>query len=260
MNFIIKILTGFLLLPLAFPLSGQDYRFPLDGIRKVVIESPCGIIVRSHKKEELLIKPRDTRSLAQDAEWASTISDTEDAYDSLGQIWESKEGVLMIKDARVEDLEDLEIFLPPHLNISLSTLGIGSLLVDGFTAEVEALSTKGDIDIKNASGPIVAKSNVGDIKVRFVLVNQSGPSSIISSAGDLYIDIAASASANLKFASRAGRIYSDFPEGQSVTKAPLFDLYQLNGGGVEIKLLSSAGNIYLRTKAPAPDSSVLEEK
>ena len=107
-----------------------------------------------------------------------------------------------------------------------------------------------DISLKNVTGPLVISTISGSVNVTFTEISKDKSISIASVSGEVDVTLPAKAGFNLEMGTVSGNMYSDFDFpasnndmrriGGSNIRA------QLNGGGVNLKLVSVSGNIYLR--------------
>jgi len=90
----------------------------------------------------------------------------------------------------------------------------------------------------------------GDINISFSEVSKDKPISIASVSGEIDITVPAKTAMDLEMETISGNMYSDF-DFQAGDK-PIRRVggstvnTQLNGGGVDLKLHTVSGNIYLR--------------
>ncbi|TPN87639.1 DUF4097 family beta strand repeat-containing protein [Aquimarina algicola] len=233
----------------------QDYTHNLQGVKKVKISSATDINIRTHTKKELLIKSEENGQIPEKAKGLKAIFPGGDDNTGYG-INVIKEGeILILKNLKNMHSEEMDIYLPKDINITVENPSIGDLNINGFTSEIEVKSNVGEIKIHNVTGPIVAKSSAGDIEVIFDKINQSSPISLITSSGDVDVSLPSSTPANLSLKASMGEIYTDFdlkiPSGkdnmQVVGGSRSIDT-KINSGGVNISLRCSVGNIYLRKK------------
>jgi lia operon protein LiaG len=117
---------------------------------------------------------------------------------------------------------------------------------------------KGEIDVdvcsgiklKNVTGPLVLSTINGNVDVTFTTVSKDKPISIATINGEIDVTLPAATPANIEMSNISGNMYSDFDfhtddknmkriGGNSVNT-------QINGGGLDIKLHTINGNIYLR--------------
>lgn len=166
-----------------------------------------------------------------------------------------KEGSKLI----VNDLKNyynrgkLSFTFPKNINIIVNTGNLGALNVTGFTSEVEAKTITGNIKMKDVTGPITAHSNVGRVFIEFTKVKQNSPITISSSTSEIDVTMPANTKANLELKTN-GTVYTNFDieipkkNGMNSIGGRQKIVSTLNNGGVQIKLKSSLGNIYLRKK------------
>lgn len=148
------------------------------------------------------------------------------------------------------------IILPKGINVSLdysSPFAHNNIEVKDMEGEVEISSLTADIKCLNVTGPLVLNSTSGDIDVIVSRLNQNSPTSISLISGDLDVTLPENSTANLEMSSITGAIYTDF-EFKTANSGSLRKIggnnieAKINGGGVELNLNCTSGNIYLRKK------------
>lgn len=120
--------------------------------------------------------------------------------------------------------------------------------------EIEATTTHSDVRLENVTGPMTISTVHGDIEGSFSNVNQSNPISIVSSHGDIDLGLPTGTKANLRISTSWGKIYSDLDIKMDSEKSNMKSYSQNNvvgtigGGGVDFKVSSTHGSLYLRKK------------
>ena len=86
------------------------------------------------------------------------------------------------------------IYIPKNMKLRIEDQGWrgGDINIKGLTNEVEAKTQVGDLSFEDVTGPIVAHTLSSDLKIDFNSLNQTSPSSITSTSGDLEITLPAS--------------------------------------------------------------------
>ena len=131
--------------------------------------------------------------------------------------------------------------------------GGSTISISNMDGDLEVTSLNADVDLINVTGPVVANSTSGTIKVVFSNFNQEKPSSISNVSGAVDIALPAAAKSNLNLHSINGEIYTDFDLPKKQTKDGMNKVgfgntikTEINGGGVGIQLNTISGNIYVR--------------
>ncbi|HWK04242.1 MAG TPA: DUF4097 family beta strand repeat-containing protein [Puia sp.] len=108
------------------------------------------------------------------------------------------------------------------------------------------------IKIRNSTGPLVLSNISGAIDVVFNEVNKDKPISIATISGEIDVTIPAKTPVDLEMKTMSGSIYSDFdfPSDDKQMKRIGGSIMntRLNGGGVDLKLTTITGAIFLRKK------------
>lgn len=108
-----------------------------------------------------------------------------------------------------------------------------------------------DITLKNVTGPLVVSTISGNVNVVFTEISKDKPISIASISGEVDVTMPARAGFNLEMGTVSGNMYSDFdfPSGKqgNMERVGGNTIHaKLNGGGIDLRLHSVSGNVYLR--------------
>ena len=124
-----------------------------------------------------------------------------------------------------------------------------NLTLSNLKGEVDA-DVCGNIKLKSVSGPLVLSTINGNVEVTFSTVSKDKPISIATINGEIDVTLPASTPANIEMSNIQGNMYSDFDfhsDDKNMKKVGGGSVHaQINGGGVDIKLRTINGNIYLR--------------
>lgn len=265
-------------------LSAQktEFKYPLSGIKKVVISSDTRINIQVGSTQELIIaQGTNKHNHKHDDNCDSCENDNnsnhfpnkkneakEDKRKGLTAIYPggkddtngygfsvSKEGTtLFIADLKSYlQRRGIGVKLPKNINISVDAGNLGSIYMEGFTGEVEAETNTGRIEMKNITGPITVNTSVGKIDIDFDKVSQKSPITISTSVSEIDVAIPANTKADLELKTQ-GTVYTNFDfetpkkKGMPNVSGRKSIISKLNNGGVKIYIKSSMGNIYLRKK------------
>jgi len=184
--------------------------------------------------------------------------------ESMGLSVEEEENVIQVSAEEGKRAVDLTIQVPYSASLRLSCSDDErGITVEGVSGEIEVESSDGPIVLINVSGPVVADSSDGEIKAVFGKVTPGKPMSFSAMDGDIDITLPADVKASLKMKTDEGQIFTDFdirltPSQQKKEEDERKEgggyrvafekatLGLINGGGVEIQLTTSEGNIYVR--------------
>lgn len=121
-------------------------------------------------------------------------------------------------------------------------------------SEVDINTVHNSIRIDNVTGPVKASTVHGEVEVTFN-ENVKGPVYLASTHGLVDVSLPASTKANVMLSNSHGEIFVDPNLKLEVPKTGDWTKYggskvegKINGGGIDITLASSHGNIYLRKK------------
>lgn len=248
--------TSILLLSLVFATANAqtDYTKSLSGIAWVKIESKADIIIKTHDKNEILIKSGKKKSTPDRAAGLKLVGQYGGTDNTDIGFYVVEDGNnLIVKNLRKS--EKATIYLPKSQNVSAKTTWHGDLKISGFTGEVEANARlNGSIYINDISGPLTANALNGTVEVTFGKVNQTSPISIFTTNGVVDVTLPSNTPGDLSMSSWNGDVYTNFdiakPDKEGMRSVAGRKVTgKINNGGVSIKLNSTNGNIYLRKQS-----------
>jgi lia operon protein LiaG len=125
----------------------------------------------------------------------------------------------------------------------------GTVTIANMSSEVDVNNCH-NIELKGVTGPLVLSTIDGEIKAVFSEVSKDKPISIASISGEIDITLPAKTPVDLEMSDMSGNMYSDFDLQSSEKEMRRVGgnnlKASLNGGGVDFKITSISGNIYLR--------------
>jgi lia operon protein LiaG len=135
------------------------------------------------------------------------------------------------------------------LEIERDCAGTGHTIISNVRNEIDFQGCH-DLDLKNVSGPLVISTISGGVNVAFSELSKDRSISIATVSGSLDVTLPAKAAFNLEMGTVSGSMYSDFDlqsNKDDMRRVGGGDLRaQVNGGGVDVKLTTVSGSIYLR--------------
>lgn len=261
-----------------FIVNGQkkEFTYDLSGITSVKITSDTKILIEATNTKKLVISENKKNHDDDDDFFIGDFEHDQDddrktleektkgltAIYSRGKDNSNGFGLSITKEGNTLNIIDLKshfqrkplsILLPKDVNIAVDTGDLGSLTMTGINSEIEVKTGTGEINMKDVTGPITAHSDVGTINIEFSKVNQTSPITISTNVSEIDVTMPTNTKANLEL-NTSGTVYTNFDieipqkEGLKAVRGGKKILSNLNNSGVQIKLKSSLGNIYLRKK------------
>jgi hypothetical protein len=159
---------------------------------------------------------------------------------------------------------DIDLKVPVGSSLKLETTNLGEIRVDNVSGEIEVENTNGPITLQNVSGTVIASTTNGDIEAVLTRLAPDKPMSFATFNGDVDLTLPADAKASLRLKSQEGDVYSDFDlalkaapvkteesgrsSGRFRVSIERAAIGTINSGGVEMKIETYSGNIYIRKK------------
>ena len=162
--------------------------------------------------------------------------------------------ITIVGTSRSADESKYTIYLPKSLNVRVDyhNWQAGDLTIKGMAGQVEAKAFSNDLELIDVTGPIVAHTLSSNLNVKFTTLAQAAPSSLSSTSGDIEVTLPAATKGTFNMSTISGGVYTDmdFDLGQSDKNVQRIggtkSTGKLNGGGVEVRLQTISGNIYVR--------------
>ncbi len=183
---------------------------------------------------------------------------------SYGFRVEEKDNVMVVAAGLSHSGLRLDIQVPAKTDLNLSSVNGGDIEVEGVEGEIVIRNTNGSVRAHNVSGSVVAHSANGGVFVTLRQVTPGKPLSFTTFNGTVDVTVPPTIKANAKMRSNRGEIWSDIdikvtPATTNVVEdsRSTGGRYRLriddtvngtiNGGGPDLTLTSTNGNIYFRS-------------
>lgn len=253
-------ITLFLLPAFLFPVKAQEYTHTLANSSENAIEltiSRGEVYIEGHDSDEVIIRNLDYQAPPERAQGLRALYNSAEDNTGIGLSVEEEEGVLKIVAAS-NNSGDYRLTVPTRLRLKIEELNWGGTDIElkNHRGEIEINSKSGDMKLQNITGPVIANSTSGDMEIVMDELSQMGPTSISLVSGFIDITLPADSQADLSLSSISGEIYTDLDidlsgrekEGMMRVGGGRNIRGTLNGGGVEMKLKTISGDIYLRSR------------
>lgn len=256
MNRIILLIAG-LLWSLA-PIQAQEYKTKLANSkdRKVTIElDATSLKIEGHNSDEVIIVASSGYEAPPErAKGLKPLYNSNVDNSGIGLAVTTENGGLRIEKATRKPIRYI-IRLPRRVALLYKeTNWQGSLIsITNMDGDLEIKTNNASVNLTNVTGPVVANTINGEVKVVYSTLSQEKPTAISTINGALDITLPATAKADLKLRSINGEMYTDFDLGVKTSKDGMSKVGgghdidgTTNGGGVEMKLNTITSNIYIR--------------
>ena len=155
---------------------------------------------------------------------------------------------------------DFDIQVPKNFNIKAESYNNGHIWIEGIEGLLEVESYNGPITLKEIKGAASASTYNGAIKVEFLDLEKDMPMAFSTYNGDVDLTLPGTSKITAKMKTNRD-IYTDFNEftlsenkptrsenrrGRYSVKFEDWTLGEVNGGGPEVLMKTTNGNIYIR--------------
>ncbi|MEZ0485222.1 DUF4097 family beta strand repeat-containing protein [Fibrella aquatica] len=129
---------------------------------------------------------------------------------------------------------------------------VGHITIQHVDGDLELKTNNGSIYLNDVTGPVVANTTNGEVKVTFSALNQGKPTAISTINGSIDVTLPSNTKANFKLSNINGGTYTDFDlglsskEGMKRVSHGYSTNGTTNGGGVDLQLKTINSDIYIR--------------
>jgi lia operon protein LiaG len=239
----------------------KEFKFKVPGAPEQyslkITNLQTDISIEAYSGSEIVITALDFEGIPEKAAGLKPLSATGPDNTELGLNIKTEGNVIVLAGAgRIANDAEYLIKMPAAMGLSYlqdTWHGGGDFVVKGVNGEINIEMKNSDVVLNDVGGPVVASSVSGDINVVFTKLNQTKPTSLAATSGDIDVTLPADTKVNFKLSVVSGEIYTDldlkFPEKEGMKSwggmnaNPTF-----NGSGVEVSLRAVSGDIFLRKK------------
>lgn len=129
---------------------------------------------------------------------------------------------------------DYVVKVPYQMNLHVSTINNGAVLVQDVTGKMNAYNVNGPVTLRNIKGTTKARTINGNLEATYA-ANPPGPSSYNTINGQIKVTYPADLSADIHFKAMHGELYTDFPNAETLP-VQVTQNKQSAGGGTQYKL------------------------
>jgi hypothetical protein len=168
------------------------------------------------------------------------------------------------RDIQYEYHLDFTVKVPFAVNLHVSTVNDGDVVVKNVTGSLHVDNVNGAIAISGAKGTTHAHTVNGNVEISY-LSNPSGHSSYYTVNGEIKVIYPANLSADLQFKSMNGEFFTDFPNaevlpakatknqetkgGVTIYKLDKMTSVRIGSGANDLKFETLNGNIYIKKQS-----------
>lgn len=225
---------------------------------KLVIEDVNSLTVEGYSGNEIIFssldgeRENDPRSQGLRAISNMGLEDNT----GLGLSVVDKGTVIEVHQLKKVDGPKVKIMLPKGVNISIkhSSHYGNDIRLKNVESEVEISTVHNKVFLENVTGPMAIKTVHGDVDAD-LSSNVKGPISIVSVHGHVDVAINTALKANMSLSSHYGEIFVDPAIKIDIQSQGEFVKYgsdkitgKMNGGGLDLSMVSTHNNIYIRKK------------
>ncbi|MEZ5277830.1 MAG: DUF4097 family beta strand repeat-containing protein [Opitutaceae bacterium] len=126
----------------------------------------------------------------------------------------------------------------------------GSITTENGSGDLMVKTSGGSITVRDHNGNINGHTSGGSVSATFK-TNPTQPCSLSTSGGSVNVTLPANAAVDLEASTSGGSVHSEFPDAQPDPKKRNKLSGPINGGGPDLKLQTSGGNIHIKRSGEA---------
>lgn len=239
------------------PIQAQEYKTKLANTkdRKVTIEMEATALkIEGHNSDEVIILASSGYEIPEQAKGLKPLYNSNVDNSGIGLAVTSENGGLRIEKATRRPIK-YTIKLPRKVALLFQEVNWqgSNVSISNMDGDLEIKTNSAWVVLNNVTGPVVANTVNGEIKIVYSALSQEKPTAISTINGSVDITLPANTKTNLKLRSINGEMYTDFDLGLKTAKDGMSKVGggrdidgTTNGGGVEMQVKTINSNIYIR--------------
>ncbi|MBO0947954.1 DUF4097 family beta strand repeat-containing protein [Fibrella forsythiae] len=239
------------------PLQTKEYKLKMansDDQKVTIMLNAANLKIEGYNGNELIIQttaklpvvPEQAKGLRP--LYNSTVDNT-----GIGLAVTTEGGGVSIESATPRNIP-YTIRIPQKAGILYEQINwnVGHVTIQNVDGDLELRTNNGSMYLTDVTGPVVANSTNGEVKVAFSALNQRKPTAITTINGSIDVTLPASTKANFKLSNINGGMYTDFDlglnkkDGLNRMGGGYTTNGTTNGGGVDLQLKTINSDIYIR--------------
>lgn len=252
-----KIIGSMVVIMMSLGLSyGQEYKVA-KSTGRLEIKEVNSVTVEGYAGSEIIFsstdRDRDEDERAKGLRAVSSLGVEDNT--GLGISVQDKGGIIEVYQLKKMDGPDITIKVPKGVLVSYthSSPHGSDVTFKNVESEIEVSTVHSSVELENVTGPMNIKTVHGDIDAS-MNASMKNPVSISSVHGHVDVAIPAQTKANLQLGTSWGEIFVDpafkmeFDQKTNMVKYSDNVSGKINGGGLDVNLSTTHGNVYLRKK------------
>ncbi len=239
-------------------IQAQEYKTKLTNAkdRKITIEMDAlHLKIEGHNSDDVIIQASTGYEAPPErAKGLKPIYNTTVDNSGIGLSVTQENGGLKIEKATRKPIKyTIKVPRQAALLYQETNWQGSTVTISNMDGDLEIRTNNSSMDLSNVTGPVVANTINGEVKIVYSTLSQEKPTAISTINGPVDITLPASTKANLKLRSINGEMYTDFDLGVKTSKDGMSKVGggneingTTNGGGVEMQLKTISSNIYIR--------------
>lgn len=202
----------FLLLPDIF---SQQYKTTLSDKREYtlkLINIAADLNITTISGNEIIIQATALPETPDKAKGLRPLTKSGIDNTGIGLNMEIIDNVIAFTGGKTGTNLKYEFKIPQNVNLHIqnpSFSRIYNISLSGISKEIEIIINTGNIKMENITGPVIARTDKGNMDIVFTRLSQESPMSVICQTGDIDVTIQSQEKATFKLSANNGDIYTD---------------------------------------------------
>jgi hypothetical protein len=193
----------------------QQYKTTLSGNREYtlkLIDIEADLNISTTSGNEIIIQATSLPETPDKAKGLRPLTKSGVDNTGIGLNMEIIDNVIAFTGGKSGASLKYEFKIPENVNLYINNPGFSRIFdirLSGISKEIEIVINTGNIRMENITGPVIARTDKGNVDIVFSKLSQEGPMSVISQTGDIDVTIPSQEKATFKLSASSGDIYTD---------------------------------------------------
>jgi len=193
----------------------QQFKTTLSDKREYnlkLIDIEADLKIETHSGNEIIIQATSLPTTPEKAKGLHPLTKSGIDNTGISLNMEILDDVIAFTGGKSSERLKYEFKIPGNVNVFISNPGftrIYDIRLSGISKEIEIVVSTGNIRMENITGPVIARTDKGNVDIIFTRLSQEGPMSVICQTGDIDVTIQPQEKATFKLSANNGDIYTD---------------------------------------------------
>jgi hypothetical protein len=206
---------SFTLILLCSSVNCQQYKTTLSDKRDYTLkltDIEADLNISKISGNEIIIQVSSLPDMPEKAKGLRPLTKSGVDNTGIGLNMEMIENLISLSGGKTGENLKYDIKIPDNVSIQINNPDYGRLYdirLTGISKEIEIVVSSGNVRMDNITGPVIIRTDKGNVDIVFSKLSQEGPMSVICRNGDIDMTVSENESATFKLSAGDGDIYTD---------------------------------------------------